>query len=80
MPEVKELQEEMNSLCSIQANKQDIDQLFSEMLQPQGSPGTPTSTAVEKLMDLMEHCRVICQGTTSQGSVKGEAWILGKGS
>ncbi|KAJ7428106.1 hypothetical protein WISP_01889 [Willisornis vidua] len=45
------LQEEVNRLCSIQANEQEIDWLFLEMLQPQDSQESQTSVVVEKQMN-----------------------------
>ncbi|KAJ7428099.1 adaptin ear-binding coat-associated protein 1 [Pitangus sulphuratus] len=49
--QVKELQEEANRLHRIQMNKQEIDQLFTEMLQSQNSQESRTSIAVEKQVD-----------------------------
>lgn len=64
---VKELQVEMNRLCSIQTNEQGIDQSLSRMLQSQESWELGTSTVAEKQVN-SEPCRGISQGSDEDGS------------
>ncbi|KAJ7411667.1 hypothetical protein BTVI_48805 [Pitangus sulphuratus] len=71
--QVKELQEEVNKLHSIQANGQKRDQLFSETLQSQDSRESQPSTAVEKQVN-SELYKIITQRSVAQGSVKDEGW------
>lgn len=56
--QVKELQEEVNRLHSIQVNKQEDERLFSEILQSQDSQEFQASIVVEKQVD-SEPCRVV---------------------
>lgn len=64
---VKELQEEMNRLCSIQDNEQEICRLFSEMLQSQ----EPQTSMVVEMLGNSKPCQVV-----NQGSLEHEGWKI----
>lgn len=63
----KELQGEVNRLCSTQENEKEIGRLFSEMLQSQGPQ---TSTVVEMQVNSEPHQVV------NQGSLEHEGWKI----